>query len=395
MGEKSRALRFDVPSNDIRSGLLMGLIKVFIIEQFIEQLYRDGVIKKTDLEKCLGFFKRTSATFAKATEINAPFIKIEPSEFFNVEKQEAFDFAWNSSVDFLSKTIGKRDAFIVLDDVDSYFVGIEKHPRFVEGLCRAIVDINRLSAPRIYCILLLKQGIWRSLFEAPEEYDKIKHSMEFLKWDVVGCAAVLSGRIAAIHKKPVAKSKKFKDTVNLLKLEFAGNEADSEKCFAEIFSFSVNGPRDVIDRCNNVRREYPTGAITREMVLDRCANFSEEKLYALNADFGHIYPDIARLIEGVFRGFMVSFKGSDLATRLDRILSDPNIDRQSYGKHHWFTDLTSTSFVKKLFDIGVIGIVKQNRPHLFANESNTISQNLLINSELVVHKAYQPALGFI
>ena len=233
------------------------------------------------------------------------------------------------------------------------------------------------------------------MFEAPEEYDKIKHSMEFLKWDVVGCAAVLSGRIAAIHKKPVAKIKKFKDTVNLLKLEFAGKEADIEKCFAEIFSFSVNGPRDVIDLCNNVRREYPTGAITREMVLDRCANFFEEKLYALNADFGHIYPDIARLIEGVFRGFMVSFKGSDLATRLDRILSDPNIDRQSYGKHHWFTDLTSTSFVKKLFDIGVIGIVKQNRPHLFANESNTISQNLLINSELVVHKAYQPALGFI
>ena len=129
----------------------MGLIKVFIIEQFIEQLYRDGVIKKTDLEKCLGFFKRTSATFAKATEINAPFIKIEPSEFFNVEKQEAFDFAWNSSVDFLSKTIGKRDAFIVLDDVDSYFVGIEKHPRFVEGLCRAIIEINRLSYTAYCC----------------------------------------------------------------------------------------------------------------------------------------------------------------------------------------------------------------------------------------------------
>src|SRR5258707_11483295 len=44
--ERSRDSRFEIPDNKLRSGVLMGMIKVFIIEQFIEQLLRDGIIKK-------------------------------------------------------------------------------------------------------------------------------------------------------------------------------------------------------------------------------------------------------------------------------------------------------------------------------------------------------------
>jgi hypothetical protein len=164
----------------------------------------------------------------------------------------------------------------------------------------------------------------------------------------------------------------------------------------EIFSFSVNGPRDVIDLCNNIRREYPSRKITTEMVLERCSNFSEEKLYAINADFGHIYPDMPVLVESIFRGFKAYFKGTELAEHLDKnILSDPNINRQSFGKHHWFIDLTPVNCVKRLFDIGIVGIDRKQGVHLFSSESNTVSQNTLLNSDLIIHKAYQPALGFI
>jgi hypothetical protein len=394
--EKSRDLRFEVPSSNIRSGTLMGMIKVFIIEQLIEQLYRDSKLQRTEFEKFTKFFKNTSATFAKATEINAPFIKFKPGEFFNVEHQEGFDEAWDAAVGLLSRTIKKQEIFVVLDDVDSYFMGIEKSPRFIEGLCRAVMELNTVSAPKIYCLLLLKQGVWRTLFEQPEEYDKIKHYMEFIKWDLVGCAAVIGGRIASIHKMPAAEIKQFGDAVPFLRLEFDGDEQAIAKCFKEIFSFSVNGPRDVIDLCNNIRREYPTGKITTEMVLERCSNFSEEKLYAINADFGHIYPDMPVLIESIFRGFKASFKGSELSDHLDKnILSDPNINRQSFGKHHWFIDLTPVNCVKRLFDIGIVGVDRKQGVHLFSSESNTVSQNTLLNSDLIIHKAYQPALGFI
>ena len=307
--EKSRDLRFEVPSSNIRSGTLMGMIKVFIIEQLIEQLYRESKIQRTDFEKFTKFFKNTSATFAKATEINVPFIKFKPGEFFNVDRQESFDEAWEAAIDLLGRTFKKQEIFVVLDDVDSYFVGIETGPRFVEGLCRAVVELNQVLKPKIYCLLLLKQGSWRTLFEQPEEYDKIKHYMEFLKWDLVGCAAVIGGKISLIHKMPISSINRFADAIPYLKQEFAGDLNVIEECFKEIFSFSVNGPRDVIDLCNNIRREYKNSKITKEMVLERCSNFSEEKLYAINADFGHIYPDMPAFIESIFRNYKANVQG--------------------------------------------------------------------------------------
>ena len=90
------------------------------------------------------------------------------------------------------------------------------------------------------------------------------------------------------------------------------------------------------------------------------------------------------------------FKGAELSDLLDKkILSDPSVNRQSFGKHHWFIDLTPANCVKRLFDIGVLGIRRNNGINLFSSESNTVSQNTLLNAELIIHKAYQPALGFL
>ena len=362
----------------------------------MEQLLRDGVIHNSDFETCKKFFKNVSAKFAKATEIDAGLIKFNPSDFFSVDNQQSCNAAWEAAIKFLGEKLGDRTSLLVLDDVDSYFVGLENHPRFIEGLCRAVIEINSVASPKLYCILLLKQGVWRTLFESPEEYDKIKSSMEFLKWDLLGCTAVLCRRIAAIHGKPAVEVNQFGDAISLLQLEFAGDAKTIEYCIAEIFSFSVNGPRDIIDLCNNVRRTNPDGKITSAMVMDRVSNYSEEKLYGLNADFGHIYPDVPHLIQSVFNGFRTEFTGDELSERLETgVLTDPRSERQAFGKHNWFRNSTADGIVKKLFDIGVVGVARPKKEALFANESNTVSQNTLLKSKLMLHKAYQPALGLI
>jgi hypothetical protein len=73
--EKSYDSRFEVPATNLRSGVLMGMIKLFIIEQFVEQLTRDGSIKPSDLEKWVKPFKSIFIRAAKATEVNAMFCK--------------------------------------------------------------------------------------------------------------------------------------------------------------------------------------------------------------------------------------------------------------------------------------------------------------------------------
>ena len=130
------------------------------------------------------------------------------------------------------------------------------------------------------------------------------------------------------------------------------------------------------------------------MVTERTTRFSEEKLYALNGDFGHIYPEIPQLVQAVFQGFKMQFSGVELRERLEGgVLNDPKSAKQGFGQQSWFRDATANSFVKKFFDVGVVGITRQNREALFANEDNTVSQNVLLNSQLLLHKAYRPALG--
>ena len=394
--EKSKVYRFQVPKNVPRSGILMKMIRVFIIEQFVEQLLSEKTIEKEDLEKIVSALKGLGAKVAKSTEVNAGLLKIDPAKFFSVDIESKADSAWETAISLLKEKAESKNMFIVLDDVDTYFSGLEEEPRFIEGLCRAVIEINSIDGLNLYCVLLVKQGVWRTLFAKPDEYDKIKYCIEFLSWDIHQCAAVLCGRIAEIHELDFEPPQTLDVAIEYLKRDFAGSKKDIKNCFESIFEYSANGPRDVIDLCNSVKRKYPSSRIDISKLQERIPNYSEEKLNGINADYGHIYPDMPGFLLNAFQSFRAKFKGKLLAVHLegeDGILTDPRSERQAFGQHDWFKDATSDGMVKVLFDIGVVGIVRSNRPALFSNEDSSISQNQLGKSTLVVHKSFQSALG--
>jgi hypothetical protein len=396
--EFTRSYGFDVPENLPPSGKLLKSLRVFLLSQFITALVRNGDIKKDIWTKFKASLKHIGAKVAKSTEVNVGVMKFDPAKLLDVSNEEHSDDAWEDSIKLLNEELGGKSGLMVIDDVDSYFPGIESSPRFIEGLFRAIREINDLKELKIFCLLLVKQGLWRSLFENQEEYDKVKKSVDFLSWNIDNCAAVLSGRIAQRHNMDFEKKpQKLANTTKYLKREFSGVTAnETQTCFMRVFELSVNGPRDVIDLCNLVKKTYPDEKISISNIDNCLPKYSEEKLYGINQDFGHIYPDLPKFLSRAFSGFKTEFKGSELAAHLedkDGILIDPKAEHLAFGKHSWFKDTTAEGIVKILFDTGVIGVVRKDGPAVFSNEDNSLSQNSLIGSHLIVHNAYRHALG--
>ena len=396
--EFTRSYGFDVPENLHPSGKLLKSVRVFLLNQFIAALVHKGDIKEDKWTKLKTSLKQIGAKVAKSTEVSVGVMKFNPAKLLDVSNEEHSDDAWEDSIKLLKEELGGKSALMVIDDVDSYFPGIESSPRFIEGLFRAIREINDIKDLKIYCLLLVKQGVWRRLFENQEEYDRVKKSVDFLSWNIDNCAAVLSGRIAQIHNMDFKKRpQKLANTTKYLKREFSGGTAtETQTCFKRVFELSVNGPRDVIDLCNLVKKTYPDEKISISNIDDCLPKYSEEKLYGINQDFGHIYPDLPKFLNRAFSGFKTEFKGSELAAYLedeDGILIDPKAEHMAFGRHSWFMDTSAGGIVKILFDIGVVGVVRKEGPAVFSNEDNSLSQNALIGSCLIVHNAYRHALG--
>jgi hypothetical protein len=327
-------------------------------------------------------------------EIGHGLVKFDPAIFFGVDTQNELDATWVDFKKLLKSTLGKRSCLVILDDIDDYFVGIEREERFIEALCRAVIDINTEMAPSVFFILLMKQGIWRRMFANPGEYDKIKSEIEFRRWDLEQCAAVLAGRIAERQGMKFNNIKTFEDVMPYFKREFGGTDDAIKDTYKLIFSYSANGPRDVIDLCNSVWKKFPTEKISAEMVSICLPSYSEEKLNGLHADYGHLYPGVQVFLQKVFKGAPSNMKGDQLATRiLQNAMLDSKASKESFAGQGWFRDTTEHAMVKVLFDIGVIGVVKGKTTAVFSNEDGSFSQNQLLGANLRVHPAFRPALG--
>jgi hypothetical protein len=390
--EKSTDFRFEVAAGLPRSGLLKNSLRLFLIEQLIEHLVRQQMIERPAFDKAVRGLKSIGGKVMRATTINAGFVQFDPKALFDVDKQNNLDGSWSAIKNLIKTTFNSQRCFMVLDDIDDYFVGLENSPRFIEGLCRAVLDINEQLRPHVYCLLLMKQGIWRKLFANPEEYDRIKFSIEFLRWNRDSCAAVLAGRIAALRGEKLHKEASFVNALPLLRSEFEGNDGQITKCFQTIYEYSVNGPRDVIDLCNSIRRKTPHRKIKIEDVRERLPQYSEEKLNGLNADFGHIYPEVVRFLQKIFQGATRKMRGEELAQTIENAMLEVARAKEEFADRSWYRDTSPRAMVKTLFDIGVVGVQKSGGL-IFSNEDDSFSQNQLLSSELQIHSAFRPALG--
>jgi hypothetical protein len=329
----------------------------------------------------------------KALTIDAKFVQIDIAELIKPKASRYVKAAWDEVHSGLMEALEDKEAYIMIDDVEDVFPGLETNPSFIEALVRAIHDINRRSGDRLHILLFMKNGVWRRWFENQTEYDKVGHIIQEISWDHNALCMLIAKRIARIHGK-LPKAKAAVESEDLWKLEFAWPKSKTFQSFSrDLTKYCVSGPRDMIVIANKARIEAQEEKITISHINTILKSYSEAKTFELAADFNDVYPEIHRFVECVFQGCPEKMKGSEFAEWIEsHSLTDEAVDNQ-FRSLEWYSLASKERLVSIMYQIGFLGRRINRQTVIYAMQRPTESTAEIISSQLEVHPAFRPFLA--
>ncbi|WP_201406833.1 P-loop ATPase, Sll1717 family [Mycobacterium intracellulare] len=372
------------------SGRIKTVISMILLRGFAKQFGAKGNSKpKQALLKVFEKSTEILGNIPDAVEVGmAGFGKVSLGKLLKSDATQWVQNAIDELVTGVTSALEGQRGYILIDDVEDVFPGIEENPIFLEGVVRSVKDINTLAQGRLHALIFIKHGLWKSWFENPREYDRVKSIIGFLEWDDNSLVSLIGRRIAAIHGVNPATP-----VEQLWAKEFAWSNG-FEAFARQVTKYCVNGPRDMIELCNLAGSAAGGDLITNQHIEESIGDFSEAKFNGLNADYGDLYPGITSFVERVFRNSKATMKGTELAEQIEATtMADPAAEKDSFYTEKWFTDRTPQRLATLLYEIGVVGFGTE--PDItYAIKSPTISQSdLVAQGRLVVHPAFRPRLG--
>ncbi len=275
-----------------------------------------------------------------------------------------------------------KRGYILIDDVEDVFPGIEQNADFLEGLARAVSELNRALGARLHALLFVKYGIWRYWFEHQREYDKVSSDIELVSWNSAALVQLIARRVALRRGIDGAQSSKV-----LWETAFA---FDDFQAFASRFTaVCVNGPRDIIELCNRCAEVARGERITAEHLEVVTPGYSEAKLSEVGADFGDVYPDVEKLAQQVLRGVKPTLTAKSLENRFEKIVINDDKVFDAFD-HRWFRMMGSAEYPALMYKVGIVG-VREGGMDSYALE--VPNRTIRTGDTMVIHPAFRPYLG--
>lgn len=390
-------LSIDAAEHDQRSGQLKNALALLILQAFVDRIV-ERVGEDQIQDRLKGGLRRAFEkgsdvlkNLPQAIDVETPLGSLNLGALLRTDAVPWVQSAWKTAYQELVEALEGERAYIMIDDAEDVFPGLEENADFIEGLARAVHDINRDSRARIHALLFLKYGVWRYWYENQREYDKVRHTVLILTWDHDSLCELIARRIARIHGHPDRDLSKAAVSA-LWEYEFEW-EGEFDSFARSITRYCVSGARDMIVLCNKAKEAAGEDKIHPYHISQVIKQYSEEKLYGVNADFGDIYPGIHTFIENVFQSAPPTMSGRDVAEWIEREgMLDERVDSE-YRQYTWYSRSGKQRLAAIMYDIGVLG--RQLGPDNceYAIEQPNVSQGTLRDSTLVFHPAFRPHLG--
>ncbi|RSM42655.1 hypothetical protein DMA12_20750 [Amycolatopsis balhimycina DSM 5908] len=327
-----------------------------------------------------------------AIDLSVPGAKIRLADLLRRDDADVLQVTVDKLMTNVLDALQTRRGAIMIDDAEDVFPGIVENPRFLEGVVRAVSDINVHSGNRIHALLLIKHGLWRSWYENQREYDRVKHSIGFLSWDHSALVELIARRIC--HREGITVGSDGIDVRSLWSRRFAWS-GDFEVFTRFCTRHCVSGSRDIVALCNMAAARAGDALIGQEHIEACLGKYAEDKLYNLNADYGDTYPDISQFVERVFQGAAAMMTGTELAQMMgSRALLTPAVDRK-FNRLTWYANATQERLAKIMYEVGVIGYESPRGPVHAIENPNLSTADLLSKDALFVHPAFRPHLAIV
>lgn len=277
---------------------------------------------------------------------------------------------------------------ILIDDVEDVFNGIEKNPLFLEGIVRAVEEINRRGSNSIHVLMFVKHGHWRAWFDAPKEYDRVSDVIGFLTWDHEALVELIAKRIAYRHNIDIQNQSLDVEAMWAKEFSWTGELDDFTRYCTQ---YCVSGPRDMVVLCNLAGVRAGNDPISRSHIEAILGAYSKGKIGSLIADFGDTYPEVNKFVEQVFQGASARMTGRQLAELIyNRVLITPRVHNEFKDKH-WYRYATEQALATTMYQVGVVGLESADGI-IYAIEQPDLSDSDLLDGVVCVHPAFRPGL---
>ncbi|BCO59623.1 hypothetical protein LTQ56_17685 [Mycobacterium intracellulare subsp. intracellulare] len=375
------------------SGRIKTVVSMLLLRGFAKQVGADGnSAPKKALLKVLETSTKILENLPESVELGfSGFGKLSLGKLLKTDATEWVQNAIDSLISGVVPALENKRGYILIDDVEDVFPGIAENPIFLEGVVRSIKDINVKTGDRLHVLIFIKHGLWKSWSENNRrEYDKVRSVIGHLQWDREALVALIARRIATRQGIDPDSGVSVED---LWSMEFDFGR-DFESFTHKITAYCVNGPRDMIELCNLAAIAAAGERITWDDFAHCIGDFSDDKFFGLNEDYGDMYPGITSFVERVFRELNAfNLKGTELSEYIEATtLADPDAEKEAFYKEKWFTERPRQRLAVLLYEIGIVGFGVD--PNItYAIEMPTISQSdLMAQKNIVVHPAFRPHL---
>lgn len=387
-------LTIDAADFKERSGRLKNVIALEILRCFTSILAKKTTNKtltsklKSSLSSALSATTSVLSNIPDAIDVKTPIGTVKLKELFKANSKPIVQNALDELLANILDALGNKKAYIIIDDAEDVFNNLEQNADFIEGLVRAVNDINNVAKNKLHVLLFLKYGIYRYWFENQKEYDKVRHIIQIISWDHEKLCELIALRIANIRKQDYNNNSE-----ELWSMEFKWDKSKGFDNFSnDITKMCVCGPRDIILICNLAKEKAGENKISMSHIDSVLKEYSESQVNEIGANFDDVYPDIKEFVERVFPKVPKELSGKDLAKWIDeKALTNKRVDKQ-FDKFSWYSDSGKERIVNLMYKIGFIGIHKDSEI-VYSIKNPNVNTEELLNSKLVIHPAFRPHLG--
>lgn len=405
VGFNERENVFDIDASEIKvkSGRASHLIQFYLLTKIASLLEEENKFDWTDFAVVVGSTFEKIKTLAKnvsGVEISISGATISLDKLFSSQSNAIINKSLGELIESFLSALGDRRVYIQIDDLEEVFDRIEENPVFIEGLVRAVSDLNKSTGGSVHVLLCMKLGLWKIMSEKRREYDKVRDQFEFLEWNEYQYKTMLAKRIVSYHVDRVSVDLGNEDghpdeqTLYRVWLSFfsLGDLKSWNHRIAELVKLCRNGPRDFIFLCNlAAATTSDSEKITWthfERVFD---DFSSEKFSDVCAEYQDIYPGIDLFAKYVLEDSSFELHFNEVRERVANLSGEQHI-MESLGGHKWFSFGSTNDKVKALYDCGILGIQRSDRV-VYSMEERIISLRELKSASLTIHPALRAYLG--
>lgn len=390
------ALAIDAMPLKGRSGVMKNSLALELLRGFASR-FEESDEEEGAPERTAGRLRRAAnraleilKNIPEATDVDVSLVSVDLATLLKRKASPFVRNAWKQLTVDVRAALGQERAYIMIDDAEDVFPGLESNPTFIEALARAVHDINAATGRCLHVLLFLKQGVWRKWYENRQEYDKVEYIVQEISWDHDALCALIARRSARIHQKKLGDEI---DVEGLWALEFSWEGIPFEDFAREFTSLCVSGPRDMVvlaNRCKKVAGERKIQIGDLSEIVKR---FSQDKVQDIGADYGSVYEELPLFVQRALRGCPIEMSGAALADWLDKkALTEPRVESH-FKQHLWFATAAKERLAEILYEIGVVGLKSPEGEAVFSMHRPDVSLGEILDGDLVIHPAFRSHLA--